>query len=466
MLNVLDWFILTAGIVVILTASLIGITKIKSESEYLLANRKTSLFALVATLVMTEFNPSSLVSFSTLAYIGGWRGVFAPLIFLVGIGFYSFSVAKKYKEHNVTSIGEIFTQYYGKKVGQFTSLCLLFAMCGFCATYIKSLTLIFSPFVPQMGEWISSGFIVLLVLLMTLRGGLFSIIRIDIISFLGFLITVPLFFVFSMKNLDFSNLQDYKNIFPSSTVEETLPFSYLFSLIVLTSFTYILAPWYAQKIFSAKDKRTAFLGAMIAAVFVFFIYSLGGLPTFILHLTGKELFNEQLALNFALMQIVPSGILGSIFLIFFFAGATTLCGVWSAMSSMLVADFLPPEKDRSFVPSLIATLLFAILSYLLSNLFIDSVFQKMILANVFIFALSFALLGAFYWEKTSKIGAILSIIVGLVWGVFCYVYFGEKGMYTWYWTMYGLPLIFGVGVLGSLLFPNKTTKLAKVLNKV
>ena len=35
--------------------------KVKDDSSYLLANRKTGLFALVATLVMTEFNTSTLL---------------------------------------------------------------------------------------------------------------------------------------------------------------------------------------------------------------------------------------------------------------------------------------------------------------------------------------------------------------------------------------------------------------------
>jgi Na+/proline symporter len=461
MLSDLDWYLLFFGIAFILAMGLFGSAKIKNEDHYLLLNRKVSLFALVATLVMTELNPSSLISFAMLAYSAGLRGVFAPVIFLIGIAFYGLVVAKKYKEYNMTSIGEIFTYHYGSYVGRFASLSLLFAMCGFCATYVKALVLMFIPLFPSINEWTMSALIVILVLAMTLRGGLFSIIRIDIISFIFILVGIlgVLFFAY-FKGLGQPILSHSPFLSPSK-LKATLPFSFLSSLIVLTSFTYILAPWYAQKIFSADTKKTAFCAAMIASVIVFALYTLGGLGAFLYRLSGHELADNQFALTLAIAHMAPSGLRGIIFFIFFIAGATTLCGVWSAMSSMVIADFIKKKKRRSFVPSLIGTLFFALSSFILSNVLIDSVFQKMILANVFVFALSFALLGAFYWQRVSQTGAVSSIVIGLFWGFFCYFYFGEEGMYTWYWVFYGLPLIFGFGILGSLLFP-KRLKVAKV----
>ena len=55
-----------------------------------------------------------------------------------------------------------------------------------------------------------------------------------------------------------------------------LPFRFVTTLIVLTCFTYIAAPWYGQKIFAARTERIAFLGAGIAAVLVFLLYGRRG----------------------------------------------------------------------------------------------------------------------------------------------------------------------------------------------
>jgi Na+/proline symporter len=66
-------------------------------------------------------------------------------------------------------------------------------------------------------------------------------------------------------------------------------------------------------------------------------------------------------------------------------------------------------------------------------------------------ALSFALLAGFHWKRATTAGAWASMIVGVVWGVGCYVVVGEAGGYTWPWAMYGIPLIFATGIITSLL---------------
>ena len=56
-----------------------------SENSYLLANRSTKLFPLVATLVMTEFNPGTLLSFSAAGYYAGLWALCLPCVFLFGL---------------------------------------------------------------------------------------------------------------------------------------------------------------------------------------------------------------------------------------------------------------------------------------------------------------------------------------------------------------------------------------------
>ncbi len=94
------------------------------------------------------------------------------------------------------------------------------------------------------------------------------------------------------------------------------------------------------------------------------------------------------------------------------------------------------------------TLLFAVLSITLANTLVDKVFDKLILANIPVAALSFGLLAGFYWKKASPQGVVLSIVVGCASGVLAYLIFGEEGGYTWYWATVGIPLIFLRGSAG------------------
>ncbi|MEM4271406.1 MAG: hypothetical protein QXO70_04935, partial [Candidatus Pacearchaeota archaeon] len=251
-----------------------------------------------------------------------------------------------------------------------------------------------------------------------------------------------------------------KNISTSISIEEgqkVISIPFVFSLIILTMFTYIAAPWYGQKIFSAQDKKTAFYAVGIASVLVFVLYSLPVLSVYNLKLANISLEGNDSGISTIVYKFFPNGLKGFAYLVLFLAGVTTLGGVWSAMTTMVIVDFL--EKDISETQETFRgksiTVVLATLSYIISVLFIDKLLDKLILANVPVASLSYGLLAAFYWKKASVISVVISAIVGFAWGSFCYLYFGEQGMYTWYWAVYGIPLTFGVGILSSFLFPQK-----------
>src|SRR5215216_982567 len=115
----------------------------KSEGSFLVADRSVGLFALVATLVMTEFNTSTLLAFSAAGYSAGPMALALPFVFLIGLAFYTATVARPWKRFNRLSVAELFTARYSPALGRFAALMLIVAMTGFCATYVKSLALLF-----------------------------------------------------------------------------------------------------------------------------------------------------------------------------------------------------------------------------------------------------------------------------------------------------------------------------------
>lgn len=419
--------------------------RVKTTEAYLLANRHTGLFALVATLVMTELNTSTLISFSSAGYFAGDWALALPMIFLVGLTFYALTVAKKYREYSAMSVAEVFLQRYGSAYARAVSVCLIIAMVGFSATYVRSLTLFFSPLL-RIDAWFLSFILTGAVVIFTIRGGLIAIIRSDMVSFLLVLAYLPLIFFWTYR------FDESTPVSPISlhTGQTLLTPDFILSLVVLTSFTYILAPWYGQKIFSAKNAQVAYWSVAISAVFVFLLYGLMTLCCSLLQKKGVKLSSPENALPFILSNVIPIGARGISYALIFSIGATTLAGVWSSMTTMVVSDFFF-KKDVGVKHPISITLLFAATSFVLANTMVDNVFNKLILANIPVFALSFSLLAAFYWPNVTKVGAYGSTAVGLAWGIFCYLYFGESGGYTTYWAFIGLPLIFISGVLLSLL---------------
>jgi len=445
----LSFIAICAGIVLTFIVILYRTRHHADHESYLLANRNVGVFALSATLIMTELNPATLVAFSGMGYIAGWWALTLPMVFLIGLLFYSITVAKKWKSFNGLCVTEFLASRYGRGMGHISRIALFLAMAGFSATYVKSLALILSPLSTLSLPLLATG-ITSLSFLLVYRGGLLAIIKMDVISllFVSFIFMTVL--LVSWQHSGFDNLSAWVNQFPLETSKTLLPSQFVLSLIVLTMFTYILAPWYGQKMFSAKNTKTAYVSAAIAAIFVFAFYGIALIATSFLK--GKvNLDNPEFGFAYILYHWLPLPLKAIALFTFFLIGATTLAGVWNAMTTLLVSMQGTQKKSLKKPKAYMA--LSAGLSFLLAMTLVDNILNKLILANIPIAALSFSLIAGFYWTRATTIGAYLSFIVGITWGIGCFVYFGEQGLYTWYWAMYGIPLIFITGWLGSILSP-------------
>jgi Na+/proline symporter len=335
---------------------------------------------------------------------------------------------------------------------------LLLAMTGFTATYVKSLTLLFTPLAPA---WLPvpalSAVLSMVVLLAVLPGGLVSIVRADVVAFLATIVLLPLLLVLGMKQSALSG--GLAAVFPASQLSlnpaaqwnsTALPMRFVSTLMVITCFTYIAAPWYGQKIFAARSTTVAFRAVGISAVLVFLLYGAVVLAAAHLRASQPLLADAQLAVPTMVLVWLPAGLRGFAYAVLFGAALTTLAGVWSAMATMIAADFGGPRLATVSSQRLLLVL-FAISSWLGATFLVDQILDRLILANIPVAALSFALLAGFHWKRATTAGAWASMVVGVMWGVGCYVVVGEAGGYTWPWAMYGIPLIFATGIITSLL---------------
>jgi SSS family solute:Na+ symporter len=229
-----------------------------------------------------------------------------------------------------------------------------------------------------------------------------------------------------------------------------LPFRFVTTLIVLTCFTYIAAPWYGQKIFAARDERTAFAAVAWSSVLVFALYGVAVLAAAHLRVVSPDLPDPQLAVPHMVQRWLPPGVRGVGLAVLFAAALTTLGGVWTAMAAMVAADFGWASAGRVGVQRMVLVG-FACASWLGGTFLVDDILNRLILANVPVAALAFALLAGFHWRRATNAGAWASMIVGVIWGVGCFVIVGEAGGYTWPWAIYGIPLVFATGIAVSLL---------------
>ncbi len=420
--------------------------KSNSEDDYLLAGRATRLIPLIATLVMTEFNTATLISFSSLGYAFGKSALFMPLVFLIGLLFYTLIASKKWKKFNGISVAHFFAERYGRSLELFVALILFLTMLGFTSAYLKSLTLLFSPLFTIEAKWISL-LLLITILFLTARGGLKSIIRLDLISFCLVIVSLPILLYFTYKLPDLTIPHVLK---PIMNINHVLPAKFIISLIFITMFSYILAPWYGQKIVSAKNESIAYTATGCAAIIIFILYEIGIYANIILKSKGVILNDNQLGIPYLIYHALPYQLFIIYYIMIFLIAASTMTGLWSAMVTLMVGSILK-FKAHNAKNSFYWMIGCGIMSYIVAITYIDNILNKMILFNIPIVAMSFALLAGFYWKRATLLGAWMSILVGTIWGFGCYVVIGESGIYTWSWAMYGIPLIFISGVIFSFL---------------
>ena len=152
----------------------------RGDEDYLVAGRRLTLFPFVATLVMTEFNTSTLLAFARQAIAPApWRsrcrwcsssGCCSTRSPSPGRG--SGSIASR----SPSSSRPVIPQTLGRAA----SVLLLAAMTGFGATYVKSLVLLFAPFVPDVPPAVVGAALTLVALAVTIPGGLVSVVRSDV----------------------------------------------------------------------------------------------------------------------------------------------------------------------------------------------------------------------------------------------------------------------------------------------
>jgi SSS family solute:Na+ symporter len=415
--------------------------------RFLVSDQNTGYYSLTATLVMTTTNTGLLLAFSTFGYTVGFWALSLPFIFLLGLIFYTLTVSKHWKISNNLTAAHYFADRFNKRIGLLAAYILFISMIGFSATYIKSLALIFHPMFSISMEVLSL-LITFTVLLIVARGGLQAVIRTDILSFISIVILLV-----SMLYQSYDISTDVASAIPFCDSLKMLKPTYVFSLFILTGFSYILSPAYSQKLVAARTPRIAKYSVISAAIVIYVLYAVCIIVSYSLKLKGIRINSADSVFPAAMKLLLAEGWLGLGYGILFSIGATTLTGVWTAMVSLLM--FISGNKNNS--NPLFLTCICAGLSLVVDLMCVDNLLEKIVLANIPIVALSFALLGGIYWNKTSNVGVLASILTGCVGASGAYLYYGEEYMYTWYWAIYIIPLIFFVGFIFSVLFPNASS---------
>lgn len=425
---VTKYIIVSIFLVILFAVSYNTFRKIKTYQDYNLAGKGTGLFALTATLVAAEFNTATLIGGASVAYLFGTVGMwYTSLIFIAVFLAYAFTVAKKYRKLNISTISQFFdkrfkNEKYSELIRFMSAIITLFYTWLAPASYLAGLAVIGSVLL-GVDPVIFSITIVVICLILSITGGLLTAIGIDVVAFIMIMIGIPtiLFIGISAAGGFGSLSQVYEpkllSLAPVWDTEVNFPIALTWGLQIL--FLYIAAPWYGQRIFSAKNEKVAYTAMLWNTFFIVVLYGMVVLATMFSKVVFPSLDKPEEALPLLIATQSNSLVQGLLLVTLLLVGVSTLIAVWNSAVSIIVNDvvrryFLKNKGDRQFIiASRICFVIIAASTLIFGTVFIGNIQNSLLFLSTFTGIVAIPILISLYWKKYNSLGALSSMISGL-----------------------------------------------------
>jgi len=401
----------------------------KSYQDYNLAGRNTGLFALTATLVAAEFNTATLIGGASVAFLFGTVGLwYTSLIFIVVFLVYAFTVSKKYRRLNISTIPQYFDKRFknekGSEVIRFLSAIItLFYTWLAPASYLAGLTVIGSVLL-GVNPIIFSVVLVVICLLLSVTGGLMTAIGIDVVAFILILIGIPaILFIGYNAAGGFGNLSQVfepKLLSLAPVWDTDVNFATAMTWGLQITFLYIAAPWYGQRIFSAKSESVAYKAMLLNTFFIVALYGIVVLATMLSKVVFPNLAYPEQALPLLINEYANPFLQGFLLVTLLMVGISTMVAVWNSAVSIIVNDIVSRywaknKGDRYMIRiSRLFLFLLAISTLALGIMFIGNIQHSLLFLSTFTGMVAIPILMSLYWKKYNSVGAISSMAVGLI----------------------------------------------------
>lgn len=427
----------------------------------MLAGRSLPLMLSSAALFATWFGSETVFGASSQFLEGGLYNViedpFGAALCLILFGLF---FARKLYSMNLLTLGDFFTQRYGKKTELVASVFLAPPYVGYIAAQLVAMGLIINV-VTGLDVWEGVVISSMIVTMYTYVGGMWAVSITDFIQSIIIVVgLVVLAIVMSIKAGGVSQVMsevptDHLKFFPKLEFKEIVTWLAAWSVLGLGS---LPSQDVFQRAMSSKSAKTAEWSCYIAALLYL---TIAMLPLFISlctrHIYGDQLPEDtQLALPTMVLQhtTLPIQILffGSLLSAIMSTTSSAILAPASIFSENLIKPIFNKRlSDKQLLTTTkLSILLFSVVATVMacmrSNIY-ELVGESSILSLVSIFA---PLVLGLYWSKANSTGALISMISGIMsWIIF------EMADTDWPSLVPATLISFMAMIGGSLLFPSR-----------
>ncbi|MBC7109144.1 MAG: sodium:solute symporter family protein [Methanomassiliicoccales archaeon] len=470
MLPAIVYIIVATYLVVLLAIGLYSARLIKTDIDFMLAGRRLGPILIAGTLAATEVGGGSSMGVAQKAFTNwglsaAWYVLTMAIVFVI-LAF----LAPKLRSTMIATVPEFFNKRYGKANHILTAIVLLLPMIGLTAIQIMASGIVLSIL---LGIDFKVAVLIMgaVAVFYSVMGGLWSVTLTDLFQWIcvvgGIIIAVP----YGLKVIGGwdvlkTTLEPWRFSLTAGIGWETIV-----SLTVMYFASFTVGQEYIQRYFAARDDKAARNGSLLAAgtyvIFAWFPALLGLIALAYVKMGHTIPYIDQYGTRYVLPGFaavaLPPVLLGILFAALVSATMSSADSDLVAGSAIFVNDIYKPYIRPNATPEELARISKIITAILGIFSIIVAMFKVSVIVDVLMFSFSFRAAGIFvpylmshYWDKGSKVGSFLAILVGsLVVGLEAlgWVSFGKWGS-----VIPGIILSFIVFVVFSYLVPDKEPK--------
>jgi len=417
---------LTLILLISISFILIGIfysKKFRGLNNYLVANRSVGTFSLTSSLVASAlgtwilFGPASAATWGGIgAVIGYSLGTAFPLFAIIFIG-------KIFRNSypNAKSLIEVVRLRFGNHIFKLILILSIFYMTIFLIAEVTAVSILMN-YISGVELWITALIVITSSLLYTLYGGLRASIITDNIQFIVFIIflLISFSFLFSFNTNEF-NFEFINTNKPNLISKDYLPnFTAGLTFFIAVAATNLFHQGNWQRVYAAKDNnvlKKSLLFAFLIVIPIVFLMGFTGLVS-----VSK---NSNVIPDLAFFSILlEEKVLTLSIIIIFLAISLTMSSIdtlINAISSLVIVDgkkfFKHNYNYLKFSKQIIIAL--SVITFFVASKGL-SILYLFLLADLLCCAAVLSVFYSFYSKSFSEKTAYISIIVGLLGGIFLF----------------------------------------------
>lgn len=349
LLSSLDFLVILVYFAIIAAVGFIGARLSKTKEDYLVAGRRLSFPLFFGCMAALTLGGGSTLGSAELGYRFGLGGIWLNLSIGIGLITAGFLVTSKLSKLHALSVNEIVEASYGPTARVFSSVLTLIYTLALSVTQVLAIGTIIGGVlgIDQTLSMVLGGGIVIAY---TFAGGMWSVTMTDIVQFvvktIGVVILAPLFCVIAAGGWDTL----VAAVPPSNLNPTSMGFDRSFAYVVLYVPGLIIGQDIWQRIFTAKNARTAKTGTIFAGIYSI-VYAFAtvtiGMSVFALL---PDLANEGDAFVVGVATFLPEGVRGIVLAAAMAAAMSVSSGTILASSTVLYNDvyvrFLKRKPSR------------------------------------------------------------------------------------------------------------------------